>query len=371
MDSGRWLWTLGFPVSFVGRVWPQVDRELSFWRGQLDAFESPHLRAQARVSLDTKGFHCQGGSVFALLYPPRSHAVIPVIVAMQTISDYLDNLCDRAGVQIPEAFDCLHDAMRDAVDLARVPRGDYYRLYPEAGDGGYLKRLVARCRLGIRVLPSYEAVQREISLLTASYIRLQVLKHGPMARREADLRAWIEPLLESYPGLWWWEYAAACGSTLGTFALLAAASRPSLEPGIMASIASTYFPWINGLHILLDYLIDQAEDEVGGDLNFVALYPSRESVLRALSRLVDRALEQCEQLDRPGFHQMVVRGLLAMYLSDPKTRDQGLDDLAAELLHRGGSAPLGAMCRGLRALGRIRSGPPLTEALGQSGQDPA
>lgn len=33
-------------------------------------------------------------------------------------------------------------------------------------------------------------------------------------------------------------------------------------------IKAGYFPYIQGLHILLDYLIDQEEDKAGGDLNF-------------------------------------------------------------------------------------------------------
>ena len=46
-----------------------------------------------------KEFHCLGGSVYA----PRTGGQrkddgLRLIVAFQTISDYLDNLCDRTGV---------------------------------------------------------------------------------------------------------------------------------------------------------------------------------------------------------------------------------------------------------------------------------
>jgi len=39
----------------------------------------------------------------------------------------------------------------------------------------------------------------------------------------------------------------------------------------LTQVKNSYFPWVQGLHILLDYLIDQEEDRINGDLNFVLL----------------------------------------------------------------------------------------------------
>ena len=57
-----------------------------------------------------------------------------------------------------------------------------------------------------------------------------------------------------------------CGGGLyaGVFALLASASRKNISLEMSERIFHCYFPWICGLHILLDYFIDQEEDKKEG-----------------------------------------------------------------------------------------------------------
>ena len=59
------------------------------------------------------------------------------------------------------------------------------------------------------------------------------------------------------------------------FMLCAAASNPQLTKDTADKIFAAFFPWIGGFHILLDYFIDQVEDDCHGDLNFVAYYRMR------------------------------------------------------------------------------------------------
>ena len=85
----------------------------------------------------------RGGSVFALLAPPdRRPAVIRWIVAFQTISDYLDNLCDRAAAA-PRRDLRWHQAMLDAL-AGPDPAGVSGRWGVD--DGEYLAGLVGTCR---------------------------------------------------------------------------------------------------------------------------------------------------------------------------------------------------------------------------------
>ena len=100
---------------FLTGVLPKVSRELRRWNKQLDHCEDWVLLRQALLSLRHKRFHAQGGSFFALYNPPHSRALISLIVAFQTISDYLDNLCDRGGIYDEAAFRRLHHAMVDAL----------------------------------------------------------------------------------------------------------------------------------------------------------------------------------------------------------------------------------------------------------------
>ena len=98
---------------------------------------------------------------------------------------------------------------------------------------------------------------------------LQTLKHVPY---EGDklLQAWTTQTFGTQ--LAWNEWAAAAGSTLGLFFLFAVSFKP--PPKDMDKRLQAYFPWIQGFHILLDYLIDLEEDLEHGDLNFVSFYPS-------------------------------------------------------------------------------------------------
>lgn len=41
-------------------------------------------------------------------------------------------------------------------------------------------------------------------------------------------------------------------------------------------VKNSYLPWVQGLHILLDYSIDREEDSIGGDLNFCNYYNSEQ-----------------------------------------------------------------------------------------------
>jgi len=347
------LFRLALVIRFAARIFPEVDRELGRWRRLAARAGDRELRRQGRASIEKKRFHAQGGSVYAL-YGGAARELIPFFVAFQTICDYLDNLCDRAGCFDAAAFRQLHAAYTDALEPAGET-GDYYSLYPYRDDGGYLAALVAECRAVLRRLPSYDVVKGDALRLARLYSDLQTFKHTFWARREELLQQWFAGHSAAHPELDWWEFAAAAGSTLGIFALCAAAARPNLAPSEARLLTAGYFPWICGLHILLDYFIDQAEDRAGGDLNFVSYYPDAAACRERLALFFRRALAEAARLPDPHFHLTVVRGLPAFYLSDPKVAAQGLDDDAGFLLERGGRETLlmHRACRLLRNLGRL------------------
>ncbi|MGL4523272.1 MAG: DUF2600 family protein, partial [Bacilli bacterium] len=86
------------PLLFMGSVYftvfPEVQKNLSYWRTYADKIPNDELRQQAIASIESKQFHCEGGSILSLLAPTHlQKEVIAFIVAYQTISDYLDNLC--------------------------------------------------------------------------------------------------------------------------------------------------------------------------------------------------------------------------------------------------------------------------------------
>lgn len=350
---------LGVAAALPGLL-REVDVLLRRWKARAEAAPDPELRRQALASLRAKRFHCEGGAVFALAAGGGAGraATADFIVALQTISDYLDNLCDRSPAAGAADFRQMHLAMRHAVTPdGDVTQCDYYRLHPHREDGGYLRALVATCRASVsRLAPGpREHFSREASQLVAWYCALQELKHLPTGR-EAAVRRWAEGLADHAPGLQWWETAAATGSTLGVFALYAAAAAGRLDAAAAGALRRAYFPWVAGLHILLDYWIDGDEDRRGGDMNFTFYYPDHATAARRLHTFGRQACRAVAPLPAAGFHRVVVRGLPALYLADPKVAAQGLHGHAWRLLRAAGPATwaLYWAVRALRARGHLR-----------------
>ncbi|MEK3881690.1 tetraprenyl-beta-curcumene synthase family protein [Paenibacillus sp. PL2-23] len=302
-------------------ILPCVEEELGKLREIAEAIPDPELRTQALSSMQDKKFHCQGGGVYAAANLSYRHILIPLIVALQTISDYLDNLCDRSTSLDPDDFRLLHQSMLDAVNPGAQLR-DYYALRQERDDGGYLHHLVRTCQEQVSKLPSYGSVQADVTELVSLYGDLQVYKHIRKELREPQLLTWWEDHQHKYPHLRWNEFAAATGSTLGMFMLFLAASEASLSHQDARYIRQLYFPHVCGLHIMLDYLIDQEEDRRGGDLNFCNYYEDKALLVERIGVIVGRAREDIKRLPGWRFHRLIIEGLLALYLSDPKVRHQ-------------------------------------------------
>jgi tetraprenyl-beta-curcumene synthase len=313
------------PIQLMYRVYrhilPDVRGQLAYWRDVAQNIPNAELRRQAIASMTAKQFHCEGGAVYAAANLKQRHVLIPLIVALQTISDYLDNLCDRSTSLDPQDFRQLHQAMLDAVDPS-APLQDYYAFREEKDDNGYLDRLVKTCQSCLCMLPSYERVKPHVRELVGLYCDLQVYKHIRHDRRESELMEWWSVHRSAYPELRWNEFSAATGSTLGVFMLFLAATDKHLTQDRADCIKKAYFPYVCGLHILLDYLIDQEEDLKGGDLNFCRYYQGSDEAVGRIEFVAREARAHVEQLDDIIFHRMIIEGLMGLYLSDPKVKQQ-------------------------------------------------
>lgn len=301
------------------------------------------------ASIKLKKFHCQGGSVYSLYPGSNTERMLELVVALQTISDYLDNLCDRTEVKEERAFRQLHLAFTEALEPGNY-MSDYYLYYPLKKDGGYLYKLVERCRACIKGLPTYNLVKEHTVRLGRLYSDLQVYKHLPLDIREKKVMEWSMPYLKDYNGISNWEFAAAAGSTLAIFMLFAIASDDKCSGQDIAKILEVYFPWVCGLHILLDYYIDLKEDKEWGDLNFVSYYSNMEECESRLKLFIRNATEGIIKLDNSIFHVTVIQGLLALYLSDPKAEYGEQAAISRRLVRSGGKMAhlLWRMCKYLR-----------------------
>lgn len=321
--------------TFIRTIFPQINQELNYWTDYATAHACPELKEQALSSIKHKKFHCQGGSIYSLYNGVHTADFITLVVALQTISDYLDNLCDRASIADERAFRQLHAAMTDALDPEAIPQ-NYYAFYPFNDDGGYLTKLVTTCQQKVKKLPSYQLIKSDLLKFACLYSDLQTYKHLDHSIREQKMINWIHQHRSPYPQITNWEFGAATGSTLGMFMLCAAASDKNLTASTAEKISTAYFPWINGLHILLDYFIDAAEDQASGDLNFVAYYTDQSQMLSRLTLFTKQAFLEAQTLPEALFHKTVVQGLLAMYLSDPKTTPSEEQAIKKSLLKTAG-----------------------------------
>jgi tetraprenyl-beta-curcumene synthase len=317
---------------FLIAVLPRASRVLATIAQSARAIPDDALRAQALASIDEKAYHVQGGCILATFL--RGEAVgryVEIIAPLETIYDYLDNLCDRLPDVGPGAYRTLHDALLDALDDQR-PLTNYYRDGPWRDDGGYLRSLVMRVRAGIRRLPNHAAVRPQLVEVSRYYAELQTLKHRGAGARETSCAAWYERHRAEFPGYFWWEFAAACGSSLPVFALLFLASHETLDADAVARTFAAYFPNVSAVHILLDYFIDQAEDREHRELNFIACYASSTQAVRRVHHLLAVTTARVRTLQHAEWHTFVVRAMCLFYLTHPKVFEQQLDAESVALL---------------------------------------
>lgn len=317
---------------FLVRVIPRASHALEAIRERAAAIPSAELREQALASIDGKAFHVQGGCILATFLPQADATrYVRIVASLETIYDYLDNLCDRLPGVSQQAFATLHDALLDALDDRRIP-GDYYRHGPAGDDGGYLASLVRDARAELATLPNYIAVREQLAVIAKYYAELQTLKHGDEALREDVCSAWYAEHADAFPGLYWWEFAAACGSSLPVFALIYLAMQPRVDAHAIEATVAAYFPNVSAVHILLDYFIDQAEDREHSELNFVACYPTSAIAVERVGRLVRATSERLRGLRDGEWHAFVLRAMCLFYLTHPKVYEQRLDRESAAVL---------------------------------------
>ncbi|UOE93526.1 tetraprenyl-beta-curcumene synthase family protein [Alkalihalobacillus sp. LMS39] len=312
-------WTLMY--SIYKDVIPSVHHYLQGWKQKATDIPNEELRTQALMSIQTKTFHCEGGGIYGLLGQERKEDVIRFIVAYQTISDYLDNLCDRSTSFDPNDFRALHESMQHALRPG-TPTVNYYRYRQDQDDGGYLQALVETCQEVANTLPSYSKIFPVISELCEYYCDLQVYKHVKKEERVQLLENWFAKHRQAFPKMSWYEFSACTGSTLGIFCLVAYAQDEWLSSDDIKRIKEGYFPWVQGLHILLDYFIDQEEDKQGGDLNFCFYYESEKKLIDRFRVFVEQANKSIKKLPDSRFHHLINKGLLAIYLADEKVQTQ-------------------------------------------------
>ncbi len=318
-------------LRFLRRIVPHASLELEGISSLARSIPDPRLRDEALGSIDTKAYHVAGACILAtFLPPPASRRYVEIVAPLESIYDYLDNLCDRHPDVPVEAYPVLHQAIADALDPFATPR-DYYALGPSGDDNGYLTRLVTRTQRSLGRLDESGTMLAAFSEAATLYAEMQTFKHYPAARREAACIEWFERRSDArFAGLSWYEFACAAGSQFQVYAPLFA--HLAGQDGAVCATYEAYFPSVAALHVLLDSYIDQAEDREHGELNFAALYSGQEHMRRRVGELAGEALKGFASLPNPVPHRFVLRVMALFYLTHPKVYAQGLQREAESLL---------------------------------------
>ncbi|MFC0274239.1 tetraprenyl-beta-curcumene synthase family protein [Metabacillus herbersteinensis] len=326
----------GLMTKIYRDIFPVVHFYVKQWREKAVLIPDEELRTHALAGIDDKGFHCEGGGIFAMISGPHKQQCIEFIIAYQLISDYLDNLCDRSTSLDPVDFRMLHQAMLDALTVGATCK-NYYQFRDEKEDGGYLHELVQTCQRILSDIQHYPLISKQLLELSQYYCDLQVHKHVKIEDRVPRLENWFEHHKNALPDIEWYEFSACTGSTLGIFCLVAYAFKDDFNEKQAQQIFRSYFPYVQGMHILLDYLIDQEEDRIGGDLNFCSYYSSEAEMMERIQHFVEKADDQLTGIQHEYFHKFIHRGILGVYLSDEKvTSKKELGKLAKRLIKLGG-----------------------------------
>lgn len=314
---------LGLGVAFLDaarRYWltvlPLVRWETRRWRRRARAIPDPVLR---RIALDTQrgeGGNLEGAAAFAAFAPlRRRRAVVRATVAFQTIYDYVDSLVEQPSRTPATNARALHEALYVAL-CPRARHGAYYRRHGRADDAGYLCELVDACRAATQALPSHAVIERHLTGAVARMIAYQALIHGCEPSAGA-LAGWARAQTPPQADLAWWETAAAGASSLGVFALIAAAAGQDLTAEEAAAIDGAYFPWIGALHVLLDSLVDQPADARAGHHSLVGHYASPDEAAARLHAIATAAFDAARVLRHGRRHTLLLAAMSAYYLAVP------------------------------------------------------
>lgn len=335
--SPRQVWAL---LSAASRelLWGlrAVSAEIDGWTAHAQAIPDAAIREDALSSIRRKRGHANGAALFWILPRRRDRNLLRLLVAYQTIWDFLDTVNERGADEGTRNGRQLHMALVEALDPGS-PISDYYRYHPWSEDGGYLLALVETCRRACAKLPSYGSV-KSLVLREACHAQVLALNHDLDPRaRDLALQDWAVEEFAGESSVSWFELSSAASASLTIHAALALAAQPACSEVELRRICAAYFPWISGAATMLDSYVDQAEDERNGDHRYVAHYPSRAAAAARLADLVARSAAEARRLRDGHRHAVIAASMIAMYLSKDSARTPDMRAGTAALARSGGA----------------------------------
>jgi len=340
-------------AGYLLRIGPQARRELARWQARADEIPDRELRWCARQAFAKSG-NMEGAALFAALAPDaHARGALRALVAFQTAYNYLDALSERPSEDPVANAAKLHEALLVALSPG-APHPDYYAHNPDRDDGGYLTAIVDACRHALAGLPSFPAVAASARGAAARIVDFQALNLAEAQGGHEALERWATAVTPQVSGLYWWETAAAAGTSLSVHSLIAAAADPHVDRSAARDLDDAYFPWIGALHTLLDSLVDRREDERLGQRSLLSYYgqPPVDATTR-MRALALSARDAAQRLPGPHAHRVILTAMCSYYLSSPECDTTEARSIAAALTETFG-LPLNVAIAMFRARRRLR-----------------
>jgi tetraprenyl-beta-curcumene synthase len=295
-------------------VFPVVRRELRRLWIEARQIPDPTLRRLALETQAAEWANLEGAAVFAAFVPPTyRYDVARLLVGYQTAFDYADTLMEQPNDAAVTNARQLHAALVAILEPGR-PQPNYYGHHVAGHDGGYLTRLVEDCRAVVAELPAYSPLTKKVVESAQRSIEYQCRISLSTKADHPALSRWATLATPHHVQLRWWETWAACGSSLATLALLAAAADPTTSECDAAAIEALYWPWAGALHALLDALIDRADDVANNRPNLLDLYTSPQEIAERMGFLTAESVRLADAAGAD--HRLILAGMASLYLSD-------------------------------------------------------
>lgn len=316
---------------------PAVSREVDAWRRRARAIPDASLREDALGAIVRKRAHADGAALFWTLPRRRHPRLLALLVAYQTVWDFLDNASERGACLGERNGRRLHRALVEGLDPGGL-LSEHYRHHLCAGDGDYLRLLAHACREVCAALPSYAHVRTRV-LAEAQRCAIQSINHNPdPAERDIELKRWAEQERGSAQReMSWFELTAAASASLVPHVLLALAAEPACQPVDVVAAHAAYLPWASLATAMLDSYADRLEDDAAGEHSYIAHYRDGGEAVARVSEIVARATREAQELRAGHRHAVIVASMVAMYLSKDSARAQAGHEETADLVRSGGS----------------------------------
>jgi len=272
-------------------------------------------------------------SVFSAFPKVDTKKMIAFMINYSTLVAYLNFLCCYKDIKDKRILHQLYLALLEAVDPSRKT-SNYFKYFPDGlynlqnTEKDYVKYLVDSCRNQIKKIPSYgkvkEFIKKYVFMKKDYLIYKQLHNHD-----DTQFLNWSENYnyKKYYPELFPWEFQAAAYSDLVLYALLAAAFDPYLEMETIINIDKAYFPWINGLQVLLKNYVNlyqniytDGQNIYTDEYNFSNCYDNLRQCEERLVFFYNQSLKVCSELklNNNYMHRAIIKLTLAFYLSDPR-----------------------------------------------------